>query len=85
MVGGWGVGELISLFLDFTASHGMNRKHPGIPNRIQVDLAIWNSNRKASRLVYRACFFPENVVTSLFTRNTFFNLQLLCGRGLCYV
>lgn len=34
---GWGCGELISLFLDSTASQGLNRKQPGVPSKIQVD------------------------------------------------
>jgi len=37
-----GCGALISLFLDFTApcyptQNGLNRKHPGATNKIQVD------------------------------------------------
>lgn len=36
-LGGVGCGALIRLFLDFTAPHGLNRKHPGASNKIQLD------------------------------------------------
>lgn len=83
---GWGCGALISLFLDFTASHGLNRKQPGVPNRIQVD--SW-PNRIATLKLVSWCTEPAytqgNVVTSLFTRSNCNSVHLAVAfwEGLC--